>query len=210
MVDWWTAIEASLKPNGKLRIFVDNNQKVYSGERKIPKRFEGMPVDLKKNYRNTKSIHEAANVHYAGPTEILASGPDGLEVIWKTAKDTNAKIEASIDLLVKLLRKDKVAVGDVAVLFNSPATRSKFYQRLNERKVGLVTSNAEHFNPNAVVVETVRRFKGLERSAIILVVDGLERQSAEIAYVAFSRARAYLIVVSSKKDQEWLRGTVTL
>ena len=45
--------------------------------------------------------------------------------------------------------------------------------------------------------------------AKVWVVDGNERLSRELAYVGFSRARAYLCVISSKKDQKWLKGDIT-
>lgn len=54
------------------------------------------------------------------------------------------------------------------------------------------------------VVDTVRRFKRLERMAIVLVVDGEEYQPRKLVYVALSRGRAYLCVINSRKDQMWL------
>ncbi|WP_414629953.1 ATP-binding domain-containing protein [Burkholderia cenocepacia] len=50
----------------------------------------------------------------------------------------------------------------------------------------------------------MRRFKGLERPAIILIVSGDEMERRELAYVALSRARAYLCVVCSKDEFRWL------
>ncbi|MNJ71681.1 hypothetical protein D3C77_682520 [compost metagenome] len=55
-----------------------------------------------------------------------------------------------------------------------------------------------------VVVDTVRRFKGLERPAVILIVSGDEMERRELAYVALSRARAYLCIVCSEDDARWL------
>ena len=53
-------------------------------------------------------------------------------------------------------------------------------------------------------MDTVLRFKGLERPAIVLIVSGNEMEQRELAYVAFSRARAYLCVVSSDPEAKWL------
>ena len=55
-----------------------------------------------------------------------------------------------------------------------------------------------------VVVDTVRRFKGLERPAVILIVSGDEMERRELAYVALSRARAFLCIVSSSSEARWL------
>ena len=59
-----------------------------------------------------------------------------------------------------------------------------------------------------VVVDTVRRFKGLERPAVILIASGGELDHREMAYVAFSRARAYLSIVSSRAEAKWLSGEI--
>lgn len=73
------------------------------------------------------------------------------------------------------------------------------------RDVPLLSDNVNLGFKN-VSVETVRRFKGLERPAVILIVDGRDMRQQELAYVAFSRARAYLCVVCSQSEQGWLQG----
>ncbi|WP_269972788.1 ATP-binding domain-containing protein [Pseudomonas aeruginosa] len=67
-------------------------------------------------------------------------------------------------------------------------------------------TDAESMVLEDVVVDTVRRFKGLERSAVILIVSGEEMEQRELAYVALSRARAYLCIVCSEDDERWLSG----
>lgn len=205
---WWTAIEASLCKGGKLRVFADNNQNVYGADRNLIKDIEAVPVDLTSNFRNTKSIHKVASKHYKG-VETRANGPDGMEVSWIAAHNTVAKIDTCVKQLVRLLENDKVVQSDIAVLFNKQRTRQEFLNQIEERKLDIRTTDAEKLKGKSVVVDTVRRFKGLERMAIVLVVDGVESQQRELAYVAISRARAYLCVISSKKDQKWLKGEIS-
>ena len=204
---WWMAVQASLNKAGKLRVFADNNQNVYGINQNLIDDIEAMPVDLTTNFRNTKCIHRVASVHYKG-VETFANGPDGLEVSWVVAHNTEVKIDKCIRQLVRLLENDKVVQGDIAVLFNSQTTKGEFLRQVKEQGIKIKVSDAETLAGKSVVVDTVRRFKGLERMAVVLVVDGIESPHRELAYVAFSRARAYLCVIGSKNDHKWLKGDI--
>ena len=206
---WWAAVLVSLTDEGKLRVFADNNQNVYGGvSPKLKENTEAIPVSLTQNFRNTKAIHRIASLHYEGE-EIEAHGLDGMDVSWLKADSPQARIKKCIEKLKDLLDKDKVDNGDIAVLFNEPKTKNEFKKQIEEQKNGIRITDAENLTEDSVVVDTVKRFKGLDRMAIIWVVDGNARQSRELAYVGFSRARAYLCVISSKKDYKWLKGDIT-
>ena len=199
--DWWIAIDACLSHGGHLRVFMDSNQRVYERAGNGVDDLSVVPVRLSRNLRNTKNIHSAASVHYSGP-EIIADGPDGLEVSWINAENPDAKLEAAYRELRRLVFKEEVAPGDIAVLVNGPAARTGFLERSSGTSIPL--TDAETMALEDVVVDTVRRFKGLERPSIILIVSGDEMDGRELAYVAFSRARAYLCVVSSQGESKWL------
>ncbi|MCY1542731.1 hypothetical protein D9M68_784940 [compost metagenome] len=199
--DWWIAIDACLNSNGNLRVFMDSNQRVYDSAGNGVHDLSVVPVRLSRNLRNTKNIHNAASAHYTGP-EIIADGPDGLEVSWINADNPRSKVEAAYRELRRLVYNEEVAPGDIAVLVNEPAARTSFLEKSSGTNIPL--TDAETMALEDVVVDTVRRFKGLERSAIILIVSGNEMERRELAYVAFSRARAYLCVVCSEDDTRWL------
>ncbi len=199
--EWWIAIDACLNSNGHLRVFMDSNQKVYDSAGNGVHDLSVVPVRLSRNLRNTKNIHKAASVHYSG-LEIIADGPDGLEVSWIKADNSDSKVEAAYRELRRLVHHEEVAPGDIAVLVNGPAARTSFLEKSSGTSIQL--TDAETMVLEDVVVDTVRRFKGLERPAIILIVSGDEMERRELAYVAFSRARAYLCVVCSEDDARWL------
>jgi hypothetical protein len=180
---------------------MDSNQRVYGNAGKGVRDLSVVPVRLSRNLRNTKNIHKAASVHYSGP-DIIADGPDGLQVSWVSAENPDAKVEAAFRELRRLVLNEEVAPGDIALLVNGPATRASFLERSSGTSIPL--TDAETMALEEVVVDTVRRFKGLERSAIVLIVSGDEMDRRELAYVAFSRARAYLCVVSSQAEAKWL------
>lgn len=199
--DWWIALDACLLPGGRIRVFMDSNQRVYESAGHGVRDLSVVPVRLSRNLRNTKNIHKAASVHYLGPN-IVADGPDGLEVSWVSAENSDAKVEAAYRELRRLVLNEEVAPGDIAVLVNGPAARAGFLERSSGTSIPL--TDAETMALEDVVVDTVRRFKGLERPAIVLIVSGDEMDRRELAYVAFSRARAYLCVVSSPTEAKWL------
>ncbi|MRH77615.1 AAA family ATPase [Spiribacter sp. C176] len=202
--EWWIALDACLVPDGRIRVFMDSNQRVYQRSADRVCDFSLVPVRLSRNLRNTKNIHKAASAYYSGP-EIFADGPDGLEVSWVSAEDSATMIESAYRELRKLIFKEDVAPGDIAVLANSPAVIESFLEKTIGTNIPL--TDADTMTLEDVVVDTVRRFKGLERSAVVLVVDGDEMGRRELAYVAFSRARAYLCVVSSSAvADELLKG----
>lgn len=203
--DWWIAIDACLSSNGYLRVFMDSNQRVYESAGNGLHDLSVVPVRLSRNLRNTKNIHRAASVHYSGP-EIVADGPDGIEVSWIIAENLEGKIEAAYRELRRLVFNEEVAPGDIAVLFNGPASKASFLARTGGTSIPV--TDAEIMALEDVVVDTVRRFKGLERPAIILVASSDEMERQEMAYVAFSRARAYLCVVCSQIEARWLSGAV--
>lgn len=201
--EWWVAIDACLTSSGSLRVFLDSNQKVYDSAGNGVHDLSVVPVRLSRNLRNTKNIHQAASTHYSGP-EIIADGPDGLEVSWLSADSPDSKIAAAYRELRRLVHNEEVAPGDIAVLVNGPLARTSFLEKSSGTNIPF--TDAESMVLEDVVVDTVRRFKGLERSAVILIVSGEEMEQRELAYVALSRARAYLCIVCSEDDERWLSG----
>ncbi|MCZ8195510.1 MAG: NERD domain-containing protein [Aquidulcibacter sp.] len=200
-VEHWIAIEACLIADGQLRVFMDSNQKVYATAETNVRDLSAVPIRLNRNLRNTANIHRAATVHYSGP-EIVADGPDGIDVRWVEAETVDAKINAAYKELRRLVFNEEVAPGDIAVLVNGPIARSSFVEKSSGTSISL--TDADTMALEDVVVDTIRRFKGLERPAIILLISGEEVEKRELAYVAFSRARAYLCIVSSKEETKWL------
>ena len=201
IADWWIAIDACLSHGGHFRVFMDSNQRIYESAGIGVHDLSVVPVRLSRNLRNTKNIHRAASVHYSGP-EIIADGPDGLDVSWIAAENAEEKIEVAYRELRRLVFNEEVAPGDIAVLVNGPAARTSFIERSSGTSIPL--TDAETMALEDVVVDTVRRFKGLERPAIILIASGDEMDRRELAYVAFSRARGHLIIVSSRSEAKWL------
>lgn len=203
---WWLAVDSCLHDNGYLRVFMDSNQAVYGSAGAGLRDLEVQPVRLSRNLRNTKTIHAASMVHYSGP-EIIPDGPDGQEVIWIEA-DEELKVRSAYAELRRLVFTEDVSPGDIAVLVNDSATRQEFLALLADSRFAV--ENAENMTPDGIVLDTVRRFKGLDRPAVLVISQGKDLGHRELAYVAFSRARAYLAVVGTVHELKLLRSETHL
>jgi hypothetical protein len=129
-----------------------------------------------------------------------------------SAEPGRETLEALRKELHRLLTDEQVAPSDVAVLCGTSADKSEVWRR---RRFGNVTLwnealgetgrkdlAPEEIPPepsDAVLFETIRRFKGLERPAIVLV-ELPERPDQprldELLYVALTRATTSLTVIA--------------
>ncbi len=194
--DWWIALLSLLADadDGVLYIFYDDNQRLY-GDSSFP--ISDAPYHLSKNRRNTKRIHEAVMMFYRSAITPECIGPQGrpphnLEVPPGSAE--RKTVEAFIDQLVE---KEKVKPGDIAILtrrgrensaWGSPASRPAWSTTWDLADCG-----------DRVLVSTIHGFKGLERPVVIVCeLRGVNAtDDLELLYVAFSRARDYLVVVGA-------------
>jgi len=63
-------------------------------------------------------------------------------------------------------------------------------------------SREEHFIANGVLMDTVKRFKGLERDVIFLWLDQQSLSNDSLMYVGISRAKSVLFIVSNAESLE--------
>jgi hypothetical protein len=192
---WWDALPWLLHDpaNGILYIFFDDNQRIYRDRSAIPIEAEAYPLD--ENCRNTQHVFDVVGRFYASPELPTALGPEGLPVevvAYTDPRDGEAHLRR---LLHRLLNESGFAHDEIAVLSGLGAQASGVLGR----RLGNVQLT-EHLPlaPGEVLATTIRRFKGLERAAIVLCeVDG--RMSPDdvetLMYIGASRAKAYLVVL---------------
>ena len=200
--DCWLAIDACVKKNGTLRVFMDNNQKIYDKPESGVLDIAAIPLTLSRNLRNTKNIHQASMIHYSGDP-VVADGPDGREVEWREMKTEN-KVSGTLDLIRWMVQDQEVSLGEIAVICDDTKVLHKF---LNEaRGTTIPFTDAEVMALDEVTVDTVERFKGLERPVVVYITGDSGNLRRELAYVAFSRARSYLCIVYTDHQKRWLSG----
>lgn len=197
---WWIAVDSLLADeHACLYVFFDSNQAVYGRSGSVPRDIRTMPVRLPRNLRNTRVIHAVASNFYSGyPVE--AYGPEGDAPEWLVvdAADVPLTVAAQIH---RLVRDEKVSPGDIAVLARDQAAMESLVGDGQFGKHPICRAGC--YEPNAVTVDTIRRFKGLERAVVIIAATG--PLSDELAYVAISRARTHLIVVGLAAEIDHLR-----
>ena len=193
--EWWVAIDALLADpqSGILYIFYDDNQRLYGRNAAFP--VATAPFHLSRNCRNTKRIHEAVVMFYQSDVVPECLNADGRDPHLLTIDGPErAGIERFITELVK---KEKVEPNQIAVLTRRSRERSHWKTPPHHRGVWASTWELAD-SADKVIVSTVHAFKGLERPVVIVCelkdVD-LDEQK-ELLYVAFSRAREYLVVVN--------------
>ena len=202
---WWMAVEAGLKPDGlgRLRIFYDNNQRVYASAINLPEEVDLVPIRLSLNLRNTRCIHELVRHHYTGP-EIEVLGPDGVEVRWITVDTLDGLGKRISDCVGRLCSSDGVRPDDIAVLVATETAIEKIAP--GNKLGGFRTIPCNEKSEGGIVVDSIRRFKGLERSVVVIAATPETTTEKELPYVAISRARTHLIIVGMGRELNRMRG----
>ena len=206
---WWIALEALLLlgEQARFHVFYDCNQKIYAGGGRPPGDVDLIPIRLSRNLRNTDRIHSVAMKHYSG-YEILPNNIEGV-AIESVVKSDFKSIVNWLDKRVKtLVESEKIAPSDIAILAANPERIGEL--RANGRLGGFYLSDAASPDETMVTVDTIRRFKGLERSVIILIVTEDLLRAVELAYVALTRPMSFLLLVGSEGVLTAIQNAVTL
>jgi hypothetical protein len=174
---------------GTFYCFYDDNQKVQLGGAAIAQLLPKSPMSLNRILRNTKNIVDS----YRGllPRLVHSVGPSGPDTRFLALADPAAALRA----VLQQLTEDAISPSHIAVL----APDSAWLDREGGAIVPLQGefANAEDLPDDRVVLDTVRRFKGLEQQAVVVVAPSSYAHEPEMLYVAMSRARALLVLVDT-------------
>ncbi len=193
--DWWTYLEM-LFPNsddGIMYIFADSNQNLYRDDWLPP--FDRPPFPLDRNCRNTNQIAQrVADVIGITMDTLGVNGPEPVYKEANTDRQTEKAVTATLDRLIDTgeLNPDQIVLLSIGrTQVDELTTSNNADPRLGDGTNG------------TVLAETVRRFKGLESDAIILVLaDREQHQLKRLAYVGMSRAHSVLYVIGTTKAKE--------
>ena len=201
---WWDPLVLSLADleGGILYVFHDDNQNLYRRTKSFPARM--LEIPLQENLRNTRKINDLTTKFYRG-APMRALGPEGQDVERIVVRDASEVERAVSRVLHRLVREDGVAPADIAVLMGS--TRAGALRR-GKRIGAFETTEDQAAEPSKVLLESIRRFKGLERPVVVLTaIDDLPSDvETGLLYVGLSRARVHLVIVATEATMERVAG----
>jgi superfamily I DNA/RNA helicase len=185
---WWEPILAALGDldTGGVYLYSDEGQRVFdrTGTPPVPL----VPLILDHNIRNTRQIATAFGPLVDHPMRFL--GGEGPEVRFVACERDQAH-EVGDDQVDVLLERGW-RPEDVALL----TTGSRHQEQKNRQAEGNAAYWDSFWDVDQVFYGHVLGFKGLERRAVVLVVDDekVVERSSERLYVGLSRAREQLVV----------------
>lgn len=205
--DWLTSLEVVVDAgdDGILYIFYDDNQNVMASNANYIKSLSLAKHNLTRNFRNTQSIFKGAERYYNGGF-VRSIGPSGNKITY-TAVANQAKLKLKLaERIGSLIQAEGIQPGDIAVLF------SNFDEALclsegDEYRIGRYSAKkAEERSNEWVVVDTIRRFKGLESPVILLVINGDTANRDELLYTGITRAQAILEIFAPAHVLHQIKG----
>lgn len=193
---WLASLEQTIaSADSSFWVFYDDNQRLYERRGALEKRFPGPPFRLKRNVRNPKPVFERL-FPLLGSTVATSAGPEGRPVEEIVVPDDRQMPAVLTRLVTQLVEKDQVEPAEIAVL---GATSERLAELCPNSRFGRVqTCDAEQPVRGRVCLDTIRRFKGLERSVIILVDPADIAGADELQYVGLSRPTGHLILFGTR------------
>ncbi|MDP3714563.1 MAG: NERD domain-containing protein [Mycobacteriales bacterium] len=187
---WWETVRASLRgPDHEgLYVFLDSGQRVFPRQGEVP--IDLPPIILSRNLRNTQRIAGFfSSLVTVRSTAKGLKGPRVRLVACDTA-DALTRADDAVDLL-----EETWEPGQLALL--TTHHRHSVHDETIKGPGGWDAYWEDYFSGESVCYGTVSGFKGLERSCVVLAVNGFsdEAKAKEMLYVGLSRARSQLVVV---------------
>ncbi len=197
---WWPSLLRCLRDpvQGRLYVFLDEAQRVFDRDGHVP--IDVDPVLLDQNLRSTRQIAQLCGSLRDGITR--PRGMDGARVRVVDVPYDEA-VHAADDVVDALLAEGW-APGQVALLTTG---------RRHPVQVELVGDGwdaywDDFFAETEAFYGHVLGFKGLERSVVVLAVNGFHdaERARRLLYTGMSRARLMLVVVGPRAEIERIGG----
>jgi hypothetical protein len=185
---WWPSLLQCLKDpeEGGVYVFMDEGQRVFARQAKPP--ISLPPYRLHEVIRNTKRIAQVfGSLGQAQADYPEMEGPK-VRFVQCAADEASGRADDVIDALL-----DQWEPGQIALL--TTKNRHNLQKEVVDGQ-GWDAYWDAFFDHNEVFYGHVLGFKGLERPAVVLAVNGFKQpeRAKEMLYVGLSRARTQLVV----------------
>ncbi|MCU0823981.1 MAG: NERD domain-containing protein [Leptospira sp.] len=206
--DWWVSMELLLSETEEkyFYIFYDKSQIVDNKNVIFPTYMTN--YSLTQNIRNSDEIHQVASSFYSG-TAMKSSGVKGAGVIYSELTNENDLQKRLISILNQHLTVEKISLDQIGILMPEPI--EEIY--LSGKTVGeykIINAQDRKTERNQILVESISKFKGLERPIIILcnLEKILKPGNLNISelYVGLSRPKSKLIIIGNQKTLSFIQS----
>lgn len=192
--DLWLLIHSTLRDSDSSRIamYGDPKQAIYAGQ-EIPS--EGFAqVRLNENLRNSQEISQIVDKVVGHTT--LSRGPHGFDVEFVIAPTVEQVVDFADDVVERLTDQEVWNPGEIVLLTTKYRHPVHEDQSKDPEKYW-----ADFWDSPDVFYGTVQGFKGLERSVVVLAINGIHDSVTlkDVMYVGMTRARDRLVVVGTNE-----------
>ncbi|MEY4567052.1 MAG: hypothetical protein RLY14_2022 [Planctomycetota bacterium] len=193
--DWWIVIESlSREHSSRLILFYDPNQNVYKSDNLFPQ--TETVYNLKVNCRNTREIHDFSAQFINADTTSSPRVPHGIAPIEVTVTDAQDQRDKCEKFLKQWKNDYRIEPNRIAILSSLTLSNSCFGISSRVAGMDITTDLLQWKNAEGVLFSSLTAFKGLEADAIVLLKERMNPPSASDLYVATSRAKHLLAVIS--------------
>lgn len=200
--EWWDTLELIGKNlgNNPLLVFYDENQKIYDVGDSVAWPDLAGPFPLKYNCRNTQVISAYSGDFLGKNIPTKQGAPEGDAPVFKYVPDEKSGRTKVLSTARAWLNAGKLDPKQIAIVSTSALEKSCMAGETRIGNTPVTKSITDWRNGKGVLLTTVWKFKGLESDAMILSdAKGITQNfTKELAYVACSRAKHLLTIVSNE------------
>jgi hypothetical protein len=212
--NWWLSIELlnERDEDGALYVFYDPHQNVHLREQPLTLPDIVTRYQLPTNCRNTRAIATACGcvLGIRAGIPVRDDAPEGTSPRVQVAKD-GARQRTLCELqLAEWISKGRLRPNQVAILAPWRQPRTSLSDARALRGIPLTNDLKAWRNGEAVLVESIKRFKGLEADALVLIDIPMPNSIASFTladlYVACSRGKHLVSVLTTTDEMPSLMG----
>jgi hypothetical protein len=191
---WWPSLLQCLKDpdEGGVYVFMDQGQRVFSRQAEPPIALP--PYKLRDNIRNTQRIAQVFGSLGTDQGKFVGMEGPPVRFVPCAPEEATDKADSAVDELL-----EQWAPGQVALL--TTGSRHNLQKEVVDGH-GWAAYWDAFFDDDEVFYGHVLGFKGLERPAVVLAVNGFKQpeRAKEMLYVGLSRARTQLVVCGDLEE----------
>ena len=212
--------EDFLAKAGTFWVMFDMNQYLYFAKKQAYSLFQYLRSSLLLNkvFRNTRNVFEQSKKYFSDNSPItLGHAVCGLPIRWDASLvSRDVDDQSGAHFIVQWIGKlqNHVNPKDICILVETQGKQTTLSRVIES--IGVKSQTGDDLvekSFNYVVVESIRRFKGMESKVVILYnppykADQFSNCTKELLYTAVSRCSCLLVVITTKEGWQNLQSNV--